>query len=102
MKYTIYQIRFPKNKVEENAYMKYAFRGLDDIDAVKFNLYSKVYTGDINSFMGVYDVLEEIFKIFNLSHPENFKGHSLSVSDIVKIDNKYYYCDSFGWKEVNI
>ena len=39
--------------------------------------------------------------------PERFKGHSMSVSDIVKIcingdENKakYYYCDSFGWVDI--
>ena len=40
--------------------------------------------------------------MLNINHPINYKGHSLSVSDICEIDNKYYFCDSFGWKEINI
>jgi len=44
--------------------------------------------------------LDDIFMKFNTSHPEGFKGHSLSISDIVALDEKYYYCDSMGWEEV--
>jgi hypothetical protein len=29
-----------------------------------------------------------------------FKGRSVSVSDIIKVDDKFFYCDSFGWEEV--
>jgi len=39
--------------------------------------------------------------IFNNHHPQNFHGHSLSVSDIVKFDNDYFFVDSFGFKEVS-
>jgi hypothetical protein len=35
-----------------------------------------------------------------MSHPSDFRGHSLSVSDVVYLDGKYYYCDSFGYKEL--
>jgi len=40
---------------------------------------------------------DEAFVEFNLGRPEDFKGHSLSVSDVVMIDNKICYCDIFGW-----
>ena len=29
--------------------------------------------------------------------PESYKGHSLSVSDIVVLDGVNYYVDSFGF-----
>lgn len=46
-----------------------------------------------------YEYLEKIFEIFNIDHPDDYKASSLSVSDIVVLDNKYhYYCDSTGWK----
>ena len=33
--------------------------------------------------------------------PEDFTGHSMSVSDIVETpDGRLWYCDSFGWEEV--
>ena len=48
--------------------------------------------------------LEDIFTKFNLYHPSDFKGHSLSLSDVVVVDKDgkktAWYCDSFGFKPV--
>ena len=101
MKYTILQIPSPKTKEEEANYRKYAFAHLDWIDEVKASNYREVYSGYIEGD-DVYAVLEVLFTIFNVKHPEDFIGHSLSVSDVVKIDGKYYYCDSIGWEEVEM
>lgn len=49
--------------------------------------------------MDVYVLLHKIFEDFNLNHPKNFTGRSLSVSDILKINQDIYFCDSFGWKK---
>lgn len=106
MKYTILQIPFPENKKEEEIYCKYAFTSLDYLkrrgDNIHPEIYKTIYSGEINTkqFTDVIGVLEELFKIFNINHPEDFRGHSLSVSDIVKLGNKYYFCDSYGWKEI--
>lgn len=61
--------------------------------------YDKVYEGTIEGEEPI-EILERLFEIFNLRHPEDFHGHSLSVSDVVKLDDKFYYCDSTGWKIV--
>lgn len=45
-----------------------------------------------------FPVLEKIFEKFNINRPEDFKGHSLSVGDIVDIDDICFYCDHFGWR----
>ena len=45
------------------------------------------------------EILEEIFTLLNVNHPEDYTGHSLSVSDIVVLNDKKYYCDSYGWVE---
>ena len=43
--------------------------------------------------------LDEIFYMFNQEYPNLYRTSSLSVSDIVLIDNtEWWYCDSFGWK----
>ena len=48
--------------------------------------------------------LEDIYTRFNIDHPKDFKGHSLSVSDIVVLhqngEDTAHYVDSFGYKEV--
>ena len=31
------------------------------------------------------EVLEELFQVFNLSRPQDFEGHSLSVSDVIAL-----------------
>lgn len=48
--------------------------------------------------------LDDIFEEFNLFRPEDFTGHSLSVSDIVLLhkngENQAMYVDSFGFRAV--
>lgn len=47
--------------------------------------------------------LDKIFVKFNIGRPENFRGHSLSISDVIvtvdKEGNKQaFYCDSYGFE----
>ena len=49
--------------------------------------------------------LEQVFEVFNLSHPKGYRGRSLSVSDVVEVksdngESKYFYCDFVGFREV--
>jgi hypothetical protein len=43
---------------------------------------------------------EEIFRVFNIEKPADFKGHSLSVSDVVVLDGAAYYVDVYGFKRI--
>lgn len=65
--------------------------------------YQLVYEGSLIDIDGD-DKLEGIFKKFNIDHPDDFKGHSLSVSDVIvtDVDGKKtaYFCDSFGYTEI--
>ncbi len=45
-------------------------------------------------------ICNDIFTDFNIHRPEDFKGHSLSMSDIIQIDDKNYYVDFIGFAEV--
>lgn len=86
-----------------------------DVNKVKFMPYNWVKEFDFSIYDEVWsgeepdgcDDLEGIFEVFNLYHPKDFKGHSLSVSDIVQIigsdkgSNGYYFCDSFGWEKLD-
>ena len=70
-----------------------------------FSIYDEIWSGEEPDGC---DDLEGIFEVFNLYHPKDFKGHSLSVSDIVQIigsnkeSNGHYFCDSFGWQKIEI
>ena len=67
---------------------------------VDFANYEKVY----ESTLGDDTKLEDIFTQFNIAHPEDFKGHSLSVSDVIVLNkndgSSAYYVDDIGFPEV--
>ena len=68
----------------------------------KISDYQEVYSGEREK----KGILDNLFKEFNLYHPADFRGHSLSVSDVVALkepENDYWYwsyCDSWGWEEI--
>lgn len=68
-----------------------------------FKPYKSVWNGTEKA-KDNYDLLDYLFEKFNVDHPKDFEGHSMSVSDIVKIcdinEIRYYYCDSFGWVDI--
>lgn len=69
-----------------------------EIDAA---IYNKVYSGDVNC-----QNLEEVYRKFNLERPKDYHGRSLSVSDVVEVEDAatitpgYYFCDSIGFREI--
>jgi hypothetical protein len=68
-----------------------------------FVLYALVYEGELRRQEGQSDdsdvaVLEELFYKFNMEHPRDFRGYNLSVSDIVKVGDRFYRWESLGWK----
>lgn len=100
--FKIYQI---DNNAENARYIK--FMGLDFIEEMGLtltkSLYKEVWSDEIESDSPNNEkLLDKIFEWFNLYAPENFRGHSLSVSDIIEMDGHYFYCDSYGWKEVEL
>ena len=52
------------------------------------------------------DLVNYLWEKFNERHPVGYRARSLSVSDIIRVEDietneiKYYYCDSFGWKDI--
>ena len=48
--------------------------------------------------------LDDLYYEFNMQHPKDFRGHSMSVSDIVVLhkgdEEKAFYVDTFGFTEV--
>ena len=80
----------------------YTFMGYEWAKNHGFTLkdYEMVYDGEIEEGKTIESTLEEIFIELNCHHPANYKGHSLSTSDIVVIKGKKYYCDSIGWEIV--
>ena len=70
----------------------------------QYENYELVYTGALTKDGSQIEKLEDLYRIFNVEHPQNFVGHSLSVSDIVALKQagvvSYHYVDSIGYKEL--
>lgn len=68
--------------------------------------YAAVYTGNLYNTEGkaIPELLNNLFYRFNMERPEDFHGHSLSVSDIValKVNDVVtaHYVDRFGFQEL--
>lgn len=94
-RYAIYQID-KASKVKAYMFMCFEFltshgMSVDGMD------YQYIYGGRLSE----QETLESLFEKFNLNHPENYRGHSLSISDVVVIQrNKHteaYYVDSIRY-----
>lgn len=90
-------------------YHHHRFTGTEELEKFKIckvsdineSMYDLMYTDKYNDKMS----LEDIYRRFNIDRPEDFKGHSLSVSDVVVIKpekgkEKAYYVDSIGFTEL--
>ena len=70
----------------------------------EFDHYEVVYTGNLPPYTNQSVILEQFYMKFNIDHPTDFRGHSLSVSDIVALKTagvvSCHYVDSFGFKEL--
>ena len=62
--------------------------------------YNLIYTAELTPGTS----LEDIYTRFNIDHPKDFKGHSLSVSDVVVLhqngQDTAHYVDSSGYRQV--
>jgi antirestriction protein ArdC len=79
---------------------------------VNHSAYDLVFTAETNSNGRTKEqILEDIYAQFNTEHPENFKGRSLSVSDVVVMETDdsaqpgndgqtVHYCDNIGFREI--
>lgn len=96
MKVKIYQVNTQRDK------NKVKFLGLDQIrkyqgmENVDATLYDEVFSGDI-----ACKKTEDVYALFNTDIPPLHRGHSLSVSDVVKTEEGCFYCDRVGFKQIN-
>ena len=98
MKIRIYQIDIELDE-KHVAFRSYAEIQNQYGGRIPAELYRKVYEGTVEA-----ENLEDVFYIFNMDHPREFRARSLSMSDVVEvIENNcstFHICDTFGFKEV--
>ena len=84
-------------------FMNYEYLEKKGLSAQKEN-YAAVYAGSLDRRGDTQDRLNELYETFNIRRPEDFRGHSLSVSDIVALKQNgvvsCHYVDSWGFKEL--
>ena len=74
------------------------FQGNPEVNS---SIYDKVYDKDVPC-----GNLEEVYTMLNSNHPSDYRGRSLSVSDIVEVyeaeavPQGFYFCDSVGFRQV--
>ena len=103
----------------QDAFLIYQIRRGGELDAYRFmnydylqskgvtperGGYDAIYTGGFMDYGNVRTNLDMIYQRFNVDHPADFKGHSLSVSDIVALKQNgvvsCHYVDSIGFREM--
>ena len=66
--------------------------------------YDVVYTGTLPPYTDQSAMLEGLYTKFNIDHPEDFRGHSMSMSDIVALkvahEVSFHYVDRIGFVEL--
>ena len=97
----IYQINMDRD-TKGVAFIGYvALPRFQDTLDINSSIYDKVYDAPVEA-----KTLEDIYRIFNIEHPEDYRGRSLSVSDIVEIpegsdiEPGFYFCDTIGFTKV--
>lgn len=103
----------------QDAFLIYQIRRGGELDAYRFmnydylqskgvtperDGYDAIYTGGFMDYGNARTNLDMIFQRFNVDHPADFKGHSLSVSDIVALKQNgvvsCHYVDNIGFREL--
>ena len=83
MKINIYQINSSRDGYPGVKFMGTSFlKSKSENSEININssIYDRVYSGTVDC-----NNLEDVYEMFNLRHPADFRGHSLSVSDIVEV-----------------
>ena len=100
--FAIYQLR-DNDDTARLRYMNSEYLEKKGLSVQKEN-YAAVYAGDLDRGGDTQDRLNELYETFNIRRPEDFRGHSLSVSDIVALKQNgvvsCHYVDSWGFKEL--
>lgn len=106
-KYGIYQLKHNPEldhlRFEGTESLKRMGITKDNFDAIKPENYELIYVGELSELQEQTqgETLEAIYEKFNIAHPEDYRGDSLSVSDIVVLhqngENSAHFVDSFGF-----
>ena len=97
-RYAIYQIQ------QNSKGREYQFMGMDFVTSHQLSVEGGDYRFIYGGRLSETETLDGLYEKFNLSHPETYEGHSLSVSDVIVMQRNHqaqaFYVDSFGFREL--
>lgn len=110
-----------QHHLEKNTYAIYQLKHIKSTRDLRFEPFKKLQasgkTVDANNYDLVYvsglpnehtatlqQILDDLYFKFNIDHPADFTGHSLSTSDVIAINLKgdisYHYVDQVGFQRL--
>ncbi len=97
-RYGIYQI------IDSSPGREYEFMDLNFIERHGYQVRKEDYELIYSDEMHYGNTLDSLYEKFNIAHPADYTGHSLSVSDIVVLNEngkvKAYFVDSISFREL--
>ena len=96
--------RFAIYQMDTGGEHTYQFMGFESAKELGYSIEGKDYKMVYVAPWMPTITLNDIFERFNINRPDDFHGHSLSVSDVIVInrtmETKAFYVDSFGFEEL--
>ena len=96
--------RFAIYQMDTGGEHTYQFMGFESAQELGYSIEGKDYKMVYAAPWLPTITLNDIFERFNINRPDDFHGHSLSVSDVIVInrttETKAFYVDSFGFEEL--
>ena len=83
---------------------QYRFWGMNYVQETGLQVNVSDYESKYHGELKPGETLDTLYERFNIHRPEDFTGHSLSVSDVIVLesggDKKAFYVDSFGFQKL--
>jgi len=113
MAYTVHERE--RTPIEGDSFSIYQLKDDDSLHYIRFEGLERLQAEGNRVERDNYDLvheaplkegttLDDLYYQFNMQHPEDFRGHSMSVSDVVVLhqgdEDKAFYVDRFGFTEV--
>ena len=111
----VYMVREPRTDIERDKFSIYQLKDDESLRYIRFEGLERLQKDggkvERDNYNLVYEAelkpgttLDDLYYQFNMEHPADFRGHSMSVSDIVVLhqgdEDKAFYVDRFGFTEV--
>lgn len=100
MRIKVYQINMERDTNHVKFQRMERLKEIQQSKEIDSTIYDRVFMGDVDC-----ENLEDVYRLFNTEGHRLFRGHSLSVSDIVEVEqggqSDFRFCDSIGFQKVS-